>query len=223
MARLVSRSGVTVLATALVVAYAAAIVAYLLSFLGPVQRGEQDTLDWRFLYRGPVGEKSQEVVLVTVDESAELPYWAPMPRDHIAGVIRSLHAGGAKLIGLDFYLGKHSFNAAADSLLREAIRRAGNVIPVSYLERGTDDKLHEILPMPYFLDVALDHGYATFFTDAGVPTTFLLTSFYWENFIFFGLGPKRGKDGVLVGVDAQQKAKSLFARSFKRKDLLKIL
>jgi hypothetical protein len=34
--------------------------------------------------------------------------------------------------------------------------------------------------------------------DAGVPTTFLLTSFYWENFIFFGLGPKRGKDGVLA-------------------------
>jgi hypothetical protein len=37
-----------------------------------------------------------------------------------------------------------------------------------------------------------------FFADAGVPTTFLLTSFYWENFIFFGLGPKRGKDGVLA-------------------------
>ncbi len=37
-----------------------------------------------------------------------------------------------------------------------------------------------------------------FFRDAGVPTTFLLTSFYWENFIFFGLGPQRGKDGVLA-------------------------
>ena len=36
------------------------------------------------------------------------------------------------------------------------------------------------------------------FTQLGVPTTFLLTSFYWENFIFFGLGPKRGGDGVLA-------------------------
>jgi len=36
------------------------------------------------------------------------------------------------------------------------------------------------------------------FTDAGVPTTFLLTSFYWENFIFFGSGPVRGEDGVLA-------------------------
>jgi uncharacterized protein YbjT (DUF2867 family) len=34
-----------------------------------------------------------------------------------------------------------------------------------------------------------------FFTDRGVPTTFLLTSFYWDNFIHFGLGPKKGEDG----------------------------
>jgi uncharacterized protein YbjT (DUF2867 family) len=36
------------------------------------------------------------------------------------------------------------------------------------------------------------------FIDAGVPTTFLLTSFYWENFIFFGMGPRRGEDGKLA-------------------------
>jgi uncharacterized protein YbjT (DUF2867 family) len=34
------------------------------------------------------------------------------------------------------------------------------------------------------------------FSDLGVPTTFLLTSFYWENFIYFGMGPKKGPDGV---------------------------
>jgi uncharacterized protein YbjT (DUF2867 family) len=37
-----------------------------------------------------------------------------------------------------------------------------------------------------------------FFTEAGVPTTFLLTSFYWENMIFFGMGPKKGPDGNLA-------------------------
>ena len=36
------------------------------------------------------------------------------------------------------------------------------------------------------------------FTEAGVPTTFLLTSFYWENLIHFGMGPKPGPDGTLV-------------------------
>jgi len=33
---------------------------------------------------------------------------------------------------------------------------------------------------------------------AGLPTTYLLTSFYWENFIYFGMGPKRGTDGQLT-------------------------
>jgi len=36
------------------------------------------------------------------------------------------------------------------------------------------------------------------FREAGVPTTFLRTAFYWENFIYFGLGPVRGEDGVLA-------------------------
>ena len=34
------------------------------------------------------------------------------------------------------------------------------------------------------------------FIDHGVPTTFLLTSFYWENLIYFGMGPQKGPDGV---------------------------
>jgi len=37
-----------------------------------------------------------------------------------------------------------------------------------------------------------------YFKNVGVPTTWLLTSFYWENFIYFGAGPKRGPDGVLA-------------------------
>lgn len=36
------------------------------------------------------------------------------------------------------------------------------------------------------------------FRDLGVPTTFLLTTFYWDNFIYFGSGPKRGPDGKLA-------------------------
>ena len=36
------------------------------------------------------------------------------------------------------------------------------------------------------------------FIDAGVPTTFLHASFYWDNFIYFGAGPKRGENGKLA-------------------------
>jgi uncharacterized protein YbjT (DUF2867 family) len=36
------------------------------------------------------------------------------------------------------------------------------------------------------------------FTALGLPTTFLLTSFYWDNLIHFGMGPKKGADGKLA-------------------------
>jgi uncharacterized protein YbjT (DUF2867 family) len=36
-----------------------------------------------------------------------------------------------------------------------------------------------------------------FFTEAGLPVTFLLASFYWDNLIYFGSGPKRAPDGML--------------------------
>jgi hypothetical protein len=36
------------------------------------------------------------------------------------------------------------------------------------------------------------------FTEAAVPVTFLLTSFYWDNFIYFGMGPQKGPDGRLA-------------------------
>lgn len=37
-----------------------------------------------------------------------------------------------------------------------------------------------------------------FFAESGVPTTYLLTSFYWENFIHFGMGPQRTADGRMT-------------------------
>ncbi|MCW3119905.1 MAG: nucleoside-diphosphate sugar epimerase [Chitinophagaceae bacterium] len=37
-----------------------------------------------------------------------------------------------------------------------------------------------------------------FFIDAGLPVTFLLASLYWDNMIYFGMGPKKGADGKLL-------------------------
>lgn len=36
------------------------------------------------------------------------------------------------------------------------------------------------------------------FTGAGLPVTLYHTSFYWDNFIYFGAGPKPGPDGRLL-------------------------
>ena len=37
-----------------------------------------------------------------------------------------------------------------------------------------------------------------FFENSGVPYTLLQTSFYWDNFIYFGMGPQKGPDGKLA-------------------------
>ena len=69
-----------------------------------------------------------------------------------------------------------------------------------------------------------------FFTDFGVPTTFLLTSFYWDNFIYFGMGPRKGADGKLAitlpmgdrklpGIAAEDIGKCAFG-IFRRPDLI---
>ncbi len=66
------------------------------------------------------------------------------------------------------------------------------------------------------------------FSERSVPTTFLQTSFYWENFIYFGMGPKRGQDGVLAitmpmgearlpGIAAEDIGKAAYG-IFKRRD-----
>jgi uncharacterized protein YbjT (DUF2867 family) len=49
--------------------------------------------------------------------------------------------------------------------------------------------------VPHFDSKAEANAY---FTEAGLPVTFLLTSFYWDNMINFGTGPKRGADGKLA-------------------------
>jgi uncharacterized protein YbjT (DUF2867 family) len=50
--------------------------------------------------------------------------------------------------------------------------------------------LQEKYRVPHFDAKGEANGY---FKD--LPTTFLITSFYWDNFYMFGLGPKRGEDG----------------------------
>lgn len=90
-------------------------------------------------------------------------------------------------------------------IMAEAARAAGlkhviwstledtrNYVP---LESDQMPTLNGHYKVPHFdAKGASDH----FFTDNGVPTTFLLASFYWENLIYFGMGPKKGEDGVLA-------------------------
>ena len=62
----------------------------------------------------------------------------------------------------------------------------------------SDDRiptLHGKYKVPHF-DAKGESNH--FFTDLGVPTTLLLTSFYWDNFIYLGMGPQKRPDGKLA-------------------------
>src|SRR4030095_5507128 len=52
--------------------------------------------------------------------------------------------------------------------------------------------LQEKYRVPHFDAKAEANAYFS-----GVPTTFLVTSFYWDNLYMFGLAPKKGEDGQL--------------------------
>jgi uncharacterized protein YbjT (DUF2867 family) len=61
-----------------------------------------------------------------------------------------------------------------------------------------DDRMPTLMEkykVPHFDAKGASDGY---FTELGVPTTFLLTSFFWDNLVHFGMGPKRGPDGQLA-------------------------
>ncbi len=55
--------------------------------------------------------------------------------------------------------------------------------------------LHEKYKVPHFDGKGASDQY---FIDAGVPVTFMLASYYWDNLIYFGMGPKKGADGKLA-------------------------
>jgi uncharacterized protein YbjT (DUF2867 family) len=55
--------------------------------------------------------------------------------------------------------------------------------------------LMERFKVPHF---DAKHEANAFFVESGVPTTLLLTTFYWDNLIGFGMEPQRGEDGSLV-------------------------
>jgi len=61
----------------------------------------------------------------------------------------------------------------------------------------TDDRMPTLMEkykVPHF-DAKAEANRA--FAQFGVPVTNMLTSFYWENLLYLGMGPRKGKDGKL--------------------------
>jgi uncharacterized protein YbjT (DUF2867 family) len=137
---------------------------------------------------------------------------------------RALAAGGAEVVKADIddieslkkaFAGAHGvygvtnfwehFSAEKEKTQAKNIAEAAKAAGVKHVIWSTledtrqfmapDDKrmpmLQEKYRVPHF-DAKAEAN--AFF--AGVPTTYLVTSFYWDNLFMFGLAPKRGEDGT---------------------------
>jgi len=153
----------------------------------------------RALTRNPSSEKAKalaargaEVVAADVDDVASVTkafrgaygafcvtfFWEHMKPEREVAQAKAL-AEGAKSAGI-----KHAIWSTLEDT-RHFIPLSDNRMPT----------LQGKYKVPHFdAKGEADH----YFTDLGVPTTFLRTAFYWENLIYFGMGPKRGPDGKLM-------------------------
>ena len=125
---------------------------------------------------------------------------------HDQGILERAFAGAHGAFCVTFFWDHHSVdketaevqsmvNAAKKAGIKHAIwstlEDTRLLVP---LEDNRMPTLHGKYKVPHFDGKGAANR---LFTEAGVPTTFLLTSFYWDNLIHFGMGPKKGEDGKL--------------------------
>lgn len=101
------------------------------------------------------------------------------------------HFSPEKELAQAAYMAQAAKQAALQHVIWSTLEDTRILVPLSDERMPT---LMEKYKVPHF-DAKGEANHL--FTDAGVPVTFLLTSFYWDNFIHFGMGPTKGPDGVL--------------------------
>lgn len=82
-------------------------------------------------------------------------------------------------------------NADVKHVIWSTLEDTRKWVPVSDSRMPT---LMENYKVPHFDGKGESNAY---FTDLGLPVTLLHTSFYWDNLIYFGMGPQKGQDGKL--------------------------
>ena len=88
---------------------------------------------------------------------------------------------------------KHMADAAREAGLKHVIwSTLEDVRTYVPLEDDSMPTLHGKYKVPHFDGKGESDQYFD-----GIPTTFMLASYYWENMIYFGMGPKKDADGNL--------------------------
>lgn len=153
----------------------------------------------RALTRNPSSEKAQalarlgaEVVQADVDDEASL-------RRAFEGAYGAFcvtffwdHFSAEKEMAQAAAMARAAKNANLKHVIWSTLEDTRRFVP---LEDSRMPTLHGKYKVPHFDG----KGEANrVFAEAEVPTTYLNTSFFWENLIFFGMGPKKSADGTFT-------------------------
>lgn len=139
-----------------------------------------------------LADMGAEVVYVDIDDYESL---------------KSAFTGAYGIYAVTFFW--HHFSAEKEIAQIASIAKAAKEADVEHIIWSTLEDTRKWIPLSDNRMPTLQEKYKVphfdgkgssdkFFTDLNLPVTFLYASFYWENFIYFGMGPKRGSDGKLA-------------------------
>jgi uncharacterized protein YbjT (DUF2867 family) len=164
-----------------------------------IMRDKAGPFTARALTRNPASEKAQalaalgaEVVRADIDDpgslasafaGADAAYCVTFFWDHLSGE-RETREGRA--------MARAAKDAGVHHVIWSTFEDTRKFIPLTDTRMPTLQGKYKVA----HFDAKADADAA--FTELGVPTTFLLTSFYWDNMIHLGAGPAKGPDGTLA-------------------------
>lgn len=153
----------------------------------------------RAITRDPQSEKARELA----DLGAEI---VEGNIDDAVGIRKAFEgAYGAYLVTFFWHHMSPEKEMAEAKILAQAVKDAG----VQHVIWSTLEDTRKLVPLDDDRMPTLQGKYKVphfdakgesnrFFTELQVPTTFLYTSFYWDNYINFGMAPKTAPDGNLA-------------------------
>ncbi len=121
--------------------------------------------------------------------------------------LKKVYAGAYGAFGVTFFW--DHFNPQKETAQAKAMADAAKATGIKHFVWSTLEDTRKWVPLSDTRMPTLMEAYKVphfdskgeadaYFTQIGVPTTFLQTSFYWENFIYFGMGPQKTPEGNLA-------------------------
>jgi len=136
--------------TGILLVLGVAMFAYLVSLFDFFQGLELKLYDLSFQRRGPIAVDSTDIAIVALDQHTADSLAFPFDRRYYGELVTKLKALGAKLVVFDVLFVTESPKPESDSLFKQAIADAGNVILCGDVTRtyqhGLDKPLESLVP-----------------------------------------------------------------------------